>query len=107
MSRRSKSVRAPLALAVALICAGIARTSAAQTDTVLYASDVASWTGNWSRIAATGAAGGYTMSSVDYGWSKTDAALASPADYFEANFTADAGVGYHVWLRLRAQSNTK
>jgi hypothetical protein len=32
-------------------------------------------------------------------------ALASPANYFEAAFTAKAGTAYHVWVRMRAQGD--
>ena len=32
--------------------------------------------------------------------------LSSPASYFEATFTADAGRPYHVWVRMRADGNS-
>lgn len=47
------------------------------------------------------------MASSAYGWSTWATALADPADYFEASFTAPANVQYHVWLRLRAAGNSK
>ena len=47
------------------------------------------------------------MSSVDRGWSTPDAPLAAPVDYFEATFTAAAGVPYRLWLRMRATANSK
>ena len=97
-----------LAAALFLFFLGSAREFlAAAPDIVLYASDVTAMYGNWSRIAASGAAGGQTMNSTDYGWSTTDNPLASPSDYFEAAFTAAAGTPYHVWLRLRAGGNSK
>ena len=46
------------------------------------------------------------MSTADNGWSKTDAPLASPAQYFEQSFSAPAG-SYHVWVRLRALNDSK
>ena len=52
------------------------------------------------------AAGGQYLASNNNGWSQTDAPLAAPGDYFEASFSAPAGT-YHVWLRLRAASNSK
>jgi hypothetical protein len=33
-------------------------------------------------------------------------ALASPVNYFQTTFTANAGTAYHLWLRLRADSNS-
>ena len=32
-------------------------------------------------------------------------ALASPANYFELTFDAEAGTAYHVWMRLRAEGD--
>src|SRR5439155_12835239 len=43
---------------------------------------------------------------ADNGWSKTDAPLASPTQYFEQSFSAPAG-SYHVWVRLRALNDSK
>jgi hypothetical protein len=80
---------------------------AASPDIVLYASDVTNIAGNWARTGAGDAAGGQEMASVDNGWSTTDAPLASPSDYFEANFTAAANTTYRVWLRLRASGDSK
>jgi endonuclease/exonuclease/phosphatase family metal-dependent hydrolase len=47
------------------------------------------------------------MTSANRGWSSVDQPLASPSDYFEATFTAQAYVPYRVWLRLRATGNSK
>ena len=97
-----------LAAGLFLFLLGSARVFlAAAPDIVLYASDVTAMYGNWSRIGASGAAGGQTMNSTDNGWSATDNPLASPSDYFEASFPAPAGTAYHVWLRLRAGGNSK
>src|SRR5688572_13695297 len=80
----------------------------AQTaNIVLYASDVLTIQGNWSRVSATGAAGGQQMSSADRGWSTANAPLANPADFFEATFVAPSDTTYKVWLRLRATGNSK
>ena len=83
------------------------RVRAAAPDIVLYASDVTTILGNWSRAGDISAAGGQLMSSGDAGWAKTDAPLARPADYFEVPFTATANTPYRVWFRLRAASNSK
>src|SRR5438132_3195612 len=94
------------ALAVVVLAAVVSHASAGQ-DVVLYASDVTTIQGNWSRVANSMGAGGQLMSSADNGWSSANTALAAPADYFEATFTAAAGTQYHVWLRLRASGNSK
>jgi endonuclease/exonuclease/phosphatase family metal-dependent hydrolase len=86
---------------------GALHLSAAATDVVLYASDVTNIQGNWAKWSGSDAAGGQYMASVDYGWSTLNNPLPSPNDYFEASFNADAGTPYHVWLRLRAGSNSK
>src|SRR5688572_18565723 len=83
------------------------RVRAAAPDVVLYASDVATLQGNWTKASTSGAAGGQSLTSADYGWSATAAPLASPSHYFEASFSASAGTAYHVWVRLRGASNSK
>jgi endonuclease/exonuclease/phosphatase family metal-dependent hydrolase len=80
---------------------------AQNSDVVIYASDVGRWQGNWSRGAASSAANGHEMVSVDHGWSTADAALASPADFFEVTFNAPSYTTYHVWLRMSATGDTK
>jgi hypothetical protein len=80
---------------------------AAATDIVAYASDVTATSGNWSRAADSTAAGGQKMAGRDSGWSSADAPIASPADYFDVAFDAEAGTPYHVWVRLRATGNSK
>jgi endonuclease/exonuclease/phosphatase family metal-dependent hydrolase len=94
---------------VALMTAigGSRRISAAPADIVLYAVDVTSWQGNWTRTSDSTAAGGRTMTSADYGWSTMDRPLAAPNDYFEATIVADGDTNYHVWARLRAGGNSK
>ena len=84
-----------------------AQPHAASADIVLYSSDASNIRGNWSRAADATAAGGQTLAGVDNGWSTPNAPLASPADAFEFTFSAPAGTPYHLWLRLRATSNSK
>jgi hypothetical protein len=43
----------------------------------------------------------------DNGVAHTNNPLASPIDYFDATFSADAGVPYTIWLRIRALNNSK
>src|SRR5436190_1711206 len=73
---------------------GGANIAAATSDVVLNASDVTAMRGNWSITSDGTAAGGQTMASVDRGWSTTNAPQASPADYFEATFSASGSVSY-------------
>ena len=47
------------------------------------------------------------MDSREAGWSSPSAPFAIPQNYFEATFSAEANTLYHVWLRLRASSNSK
>ena len=81
--------------------------SAATTDVVLYASDAANLHGNWARVPDATAAGGQLLSSADQGWSSTVTPLAAPADFFDFTFSAPANTPYHIWVRLRAASNSK
>lgn len=90
---------------VAMVTTG-AVTAAAQ-DIVLYPSDVTSSSGNWYVSASSSGAGGQRETSNDYGWSSPNAPLASPGDYYEATFTAPSYTTYHVWIRLRATSDSK
>lgn len=81
--------------------------TAPATEVVLYASDVAASSihGDWSRISDATAANGLALYNPDRGAPKIAAALAAPASYVDATFQAERGVGYHLWLRLRASGN--
>jgi len=46
------------------------------------------------------------MWNPNLGKAKVAPALASPASYVEAQFSAMSGVAYHVWVRMRAQDNS-
>jgi endonuclease/exonuclease/phosphatase family metal-dependent hydrolase len=83
------------------------RAHASAPEIVLYASESAVAQGQWAATTSSGAAGGRSMKSTDQGFSSPNAPLASPSHYFEATFDAPAGTTYRVWLRLRAQSNSK
>ena len=41
------------------------------------------------------------MQSAEEGWSTTEAPLASPSDYFDAEFVPEMNRAYRIWLRLR------
>src|SRR5262245_58529784 len=104
----SRKHRTTLSLAAALLIAvaTVGRGQAASSDVVIYASG-ASVSGNWSIASSGSAAQGQMLSSSDYGWSTTDAPLPSPGDFIEASFSAPADTPFHVWLRMRASSNSK
>ena len=92
-----------IALVAMLVASvGVRRIAAAPADIVVYAADVTAWQGNWTRTSESTAAGGWMMTSADYGWSTVDRPLRSPDHNFEATIAADANTNYHVWLRLRA-----
>jgi hypothetical protein len=74
-------------------------------EVVLYAGNATRIAGTWSIVADASAAGGKRVWNKDYGAPKLTAALASPANYFELTFNADAGVAYHLWLRGKADLN--
>ena len=76
-------------------------------EIVIHAADVQTAAGGWTKVADATAAGGTTLRHADAGWSSTAGPLASPANYFETTFTANAGVRYRVWLRLRAKDDSK
>ncbi len=76
-------------------------------EAVLHSTDVTTIKGNWARVSTSGAASGVAMTSTDKGWSSTSQPQASPTDYFEASFTAQAYTNYRIWLRLRAATDSK
>jgi hypothetical protein len=78
-----------------------AATSGSGKDIVLYASSMTTIAGRWSRVPSWSGAGGEKMQSTEEGWAATDAPLASPSDYFEAEFVPEANRAYRIWLRLR------
>ena len=74
-------------------------------DVVLYAADAKLINGTWSLVDDPTAAGGRRIANPDAGAPKLAAPLASPANYFELTFQAQAGVPYHLWMRGKAQGN--
>jgi hypothetical protein len=74
-------------------------------EIVLYASDASSVSGTWSLVADAATAGGSRIWNQDRGAAKLATPLASPVNYFEVTFQAEAGVGYHLWMRGKADGN--
>jgi hypothetical protein len=75
-------------------------------EIVLYAADASSISGAWSRVPDVTAAAGVRMWNADLGARRVNAALATPASFFELTFQAAAGVPYHLWLRGKADGNS-
>jgi len=84
----------------------IAPAAASAADVVLYAADAKSINGTWSLVDDATAAGGRRIANPDAGAPKLAAPLASPANYFELSFQAQAGVPYHIWMRGKALNNS-
>ena len=78
----------------------------ASHDIVLYARDATSIVGNWQLAADSTAAGGTRIWNPDAGVPKIGTASASPASFFELTFDAQAGVPYHLWLRMKADNDS-
>jgi len=75
------------------------------TEIVLYAADATVVNGTWVRMADATAAGGSSLWNKDLAAAKLATALASPVNYFELTFNAQAGVPYHLWMRGKADKN--
>jgi regulation of enolase protein 1 (concanavalin A-like superfamily) len=82
--------------------------SGASTVVMWTATDVSpsSIYGNWQFTTDGTAAGGTALWNPNRSTAKISPPLASPDSYFEVTFSAVAGVPYHLWLRLKAQSNS-
>ena len=74
-------------------------------NVVLYASEATTKVGNWQVVSDSTAAGGARLHNPDQGAPKRTTALASPADYFEMSFNAQANIPYRLWVRGKAQSD--
>jgi len=75
------------------------------SDVVLYAGRATTRVGAWQVESDGTAAGGVRLRNPDLGASKITTAAASPANYFELTFTAEAGRPYRLWIRGRADNN--
>jgi hypothetical protein len=75
-------------------------------DVIIHAADVAAADvkGGWTLVADATAADGIRLATPNRGQKLT--ASAAPVSYFDVTFTADAGVPYHVWLRIKAEGNS-
>ena len=78
----------------------------AQSDIVLHAANATTVLGDWQQVADATAAAGRRMWNPDRGAGKQRSASANPYDYFELTFTAQAGRGYRLWIRGRAENDS-
>jgi exonuclease III len=74
-------------------------------DAIIYAAQATRISGGWRVISDSTAAAGKAIENPDLGAAKRTAALASPADFFEATFTAEGGRAYRLWVRGKASGN--
>jgi hypothetical protein len=84
-------------------------TPPSQSTVVIYASDIRPTDrhGSWTAADDPAAAGGVKLVTADNGVANLNAPLASPTDYVDVDFNADAGVPHTIWLRMQALNNSK
>lgn len=77
------------------------------TTVVIWAANVAATElhGNWQRTTDQTAAGTAALANPNAAQAKISSALATPSNFFETTFAANAGTAYHLWVRLRAQDD--
>jgi ferredoxin-like protein FixX len=73
-------------------------------DVVLYAADASNVSGAWKLEQDPAAAAGWVVRHPNAGAARVDAPLASPANYVELTFQAEANVPYHLWVRAKSQN---
>jgi hypothetical protein len=74
-------------------------------EIVMYGADATHVSGTWTLVNDTTAAGGRRIWNQDRGAAKLGTPLANPVNFFEITFEAEAGVGYHLWMRGKADKN--
>jgi hypothetical protein len=77
------------------------------SEIVIYASDVTTMVGAWSKVSDGSAAAGIKLRNPDAGAAAVTGPLASPQNYFETTFNAQAGTRYRVWLRVHPIADSK
>ena len=61
--------------------------------------------GSFKIVSDSTAAGGARVGTTDNGAGKLSSAYASPTDYFDVTFNAEAGRAYRLWIRGKAQGD--
>jgi hypothetical protein len=80
------------------------------TDIVIYASDLTGANlhgSSFSFASDATAAAGTKVATSDTGIANTAGPVASPAQYADITFNANAGVAYTFWIRVKAKANSK
>jgi phosphatidylserine/phosphatidylglycerophosphate/cardiolipin synthase-like enzyme len=87
---------------------GTAPPPSSSSTVVIWTANVPSTlvSGAWQAVSDATAAGGRALRNPDAGAAKIAPALSTPGNYFEATFSAQAGIPYHVWVRGRADSDS-
>jgi hypothetical protein len=77
----------------------------ASAEIVLHAWRAPAVVGNWQIFSDTAAAGGARIASLDLLGDRSLKVGNAAADYFEMTFDAEAGRGYRLWVRGKAEGN--
>ena len=75
------------------------------SEIVIPVAAASSVRGNWRIVGDSTAAGGGRVWNPDGGAGKLAYPYANPTDYFEVSFNAEAGRGYRLWIRGKAESD--
>lgn len=89
---------------VAITAAG-APAPAGGSEIVLHAAQATARSGAWQLVADSTAAGGQRAWNPNIGNPKVVTALASPSNYIEFTFNAEAGRPYRLWIRGKADGD--
>lgn len=81
-------------------------TTSSGAEIAIPVATTATLRGDWQMVTDSTAAAGVRLWNPDRGAAKLNAPLASPSDYFEVTFNAEAGRGYRLWLRGKAQNDS-
>jgi hypothetical protein len=74
-------------------------------EVVLRGADTSRVAGAWRLVADASASGGVAVWHPDAGAPKVTTPLASPVNFIELTFQADAGRAYRLWIRGRADAD--
>jgi hypothetical protein len=69
-------------------------------EVVIYAKDCTR-VGSWNLVTDLAAAGGQYVQNVDNDVADNNSPLSSPSHYITTTFTAQAGVPYRLWVRMK------
>ena len=86
--------------------AAVSPPASAGIDEVLLLASSARLSGAWRLMPDSTAAGGARVYHPDQGAAKLTSPLATPSNYFELTFAADAGKPYRLWMRGLAEADS-